>query len=179
MQESHVRLSSIWLSCPNQQSSSVRVASMRCIKLFGAVAALATQMLLFIGCAHRHASAAPNRKVISTYSLWDGMGPPSTDPQFAALGCRGTLTISNLDVNFEPGTLPGCSLPIHQRTIGTLGYWEIREIRVTPRPEVLIFRTGTTPPALRVTDWLGAEEFQRVVADLRNAYQASKPHHRG
>ena len=102
------------------------------------------------------------------------MGPPNTDPQFGALGCLGTLTISNLDVNFEPGESPGCSSPMHQRTMGTLGYWEIREIRVTQRPEVLVFRTGTTPPVLRVTDWVGAEEFQRVVADLRNAYQAWK-----
>jgi hypothetical protein len=28
-----------------------------------------------------------------------------------------------------------------------------------------------------VTDWVGAEAFQRVVADLRNAYQAWKSHH--
>jgi hypothetical protein len=61
--------------------------------------------------------------------------------------------------------------------MGTLGYGELREIRVTQRPEVLIFRTGTTPPALRVTDWVGAEEFQRVVADLRNAYQAWRSQH--
>jgi len=129
-------------------------------------------MVFFTGCANR--GAAPGRKIISTYSLWDGMGPPNTDPQFAALGCLGRLTISNLDVNFEAGTSPGCSAPMHQRTMGTLEYREIREIRVTRRPEVLIFRTGTTPPALRVTDWMGAEEFQRAVADLRNAYQAWK-----
>jgi hypothetical protein len=135
-------------------------------------------MLFFMGCGDRRAAVAQDRKTISTYSLWDGMGPPSTDRQFAALGCRGTLTISNLDVNFEPGTSPGCSSPMHQRTMGTLGYWETREIRVTPRPEVLIFKTGTTPPALRVTDWLGAEEFQRVAADLRNAYQAWQAQHR-
>ena len=153
---------------------------MRCIKLLGAVTVLAAQMLSFTGCAHRRASAsaAPNRKIISTYSLWDGMGPPSTDRQFAALGCLGTLTISNLDVSFEPGKSPGCLSPIHQRTMGTLGYREIREIRVTQRPEVLIFRTGTNPPALRVTDWVGAEEFQRVVAALKKAYQAWKSQHR-
>ena len=56
---------------------------MRCIKLFGAVAAPATQMLFFMGCTHRRA-AAPNRKIISTYSLGDDMGPPSTYRQFAA-----------------------------------------------------------------------------------------------
>jgi hypothetical protein len=94
------------------------------------------------------------------------------------LGCLGRLTISNLDVSFEAGTSPGCSSPMHQRTMGTLEYSEIREIRVTPRPEVLIFRTGTTPPVLRVTDWKGAEEFQRAVADLRNAYHAWKSTHR-
>src|SRR5437763_336539 len=82
-----------------------------------------------------------------------------------------------VEMNFAPGKSPGCSSPMHQRTMGTLGYWEIREIRVTRRPEVLIFRTGTTPPALRVTDWVGSEEFQRVVADLRNAYQAWKSRH--
>lgn len=153
--------------------------SMTCIKLFGAVAVLGTHVLFFTSCAHRRAAPAPDRKVISTYALWDGMGPPSTDRQFAALGCLGTLTISNRDVNFEPGESPGCSSPIHQRTRGTLGYWEIREIRVTPRPEMLIFRTGTTPPALRVTDWVGAEEFKRAVADLRNAYQVWKSQHRG
>ena len=149
---------------------------MRCIKLLGAAAALGAQ-LLFIGCAHRRGVPPQTRKVISTFSLWDGMGPPNTDRQFAALGCLGTLTISNRDVNFAPGTSPGCSLPMHRLTMGTLSYWEIREIRVTPRPEVLIFRTGTTPPALRVTDWVGAEEFQRVVADLRNAYQAWQSSH--
>ena len=165
----------VWASCSNRQRSSGTVASMRCIKLFGAIAALATQMVLFTGCAPRR--TAPVRKIISTYSLWDGMGPPNTDRQFAALGCLGTLTISNLDVNFAPGTSPGCSSPMHQRTMGTLSYREIHEIRVTPRPEVLIFRAGTTPPALRVTDWVGAEEFQRVVADLRSAYQAWQSSH--
>ena len=151
---------------------------MRCIELVAAVAALSTQVLFFSGCIHRRrASPAPTRKIISTYSLWDGMGPPNTDRQFAALGCLGTLTISNVDVTFAPGKSPGCSSPMHQQTMGTLGYWDIREIRVTPRPEVLIFRTGTTPPALRVTDWIGAEEFERVVANLRNAHQAWKSHH--
>ncbi len=146
------------------------------IKLCGAVAALGTQ-LLFIGCAHRRGALPAASKIISTFALWDGMGPPNTDRQFAALGCLGTLTISNLYVDFAPGTSPGCSSPMHQRTMGSLSYREIREIRVTPRPEVLIFRTGTTPPALRVTDWVGAEEFQRVVADLRNAYHAWQSSH--
>jgi hypothetical protein len=150
------------------------VASMRYMKLSGAVAVLATQMVFCTGCARRRAAPASDRTIISTYSLWDGIGPPNTDPQFAALGCLGTLTISNLDMNFEAGTSPGCSSPMHQRTMGTLAYSEIREIRVTRRPEVLIFRTGTAPPALRVTDWTGAEEFQRAVADLQNAYQAWK-----
>jgi hypothetical protein len=150
---------------------------MKCIRLFGVVAALGTHVLFFTGCANRRATAPPAHKIISTYSLWDGMGPPNTDPQFAALGCQGTLTISNLDVTFAPGKLPGCSSPMHQQTMGTLGYGEVREIRVTRRPEVLIFRTGSTPPALRVTDWIGAEEFQRVVADLRNAYQAWTSRH--
>src|SRR6266508_866361 len=137
--------------------------SMTCIKLFAAAAVLGTQVLLSTGCARRHGAPPPNRKIISTHSLWDGLGP---------------LTISNLDVSFAPGKSPGCSSPMHRQTMGTLGYAEIREIRVTPRPEVLIFRTGTTPPALRVTDWVGAEEFQKVVADLRNAYQAWKSQHR-
>jgi hypothetical protein len=143
-------------------------------KLFVSVAALGAQMVLLAGCGHRRAVHPSDRKIIAKYSLWDGMGPPNTDRQFAALGCLGTLTISNLDVNFEPGTSPGCALAMHQRTTGTLGYPEIRAIQVTPRPEVLIFRTGATPPVLRVTDWVGAEQFQRVVADLTNAYQAWK-----
>lgn len=66
---------------------------------------------------------------------------------------------------------------MHQRTMGILGYGEIREIRVTQRPELLIFRAGTDSPALRVTDWVGAADFSRVVADLRNAYQAWKSQH--
>jgi hypothetical protein len=138
--------------------------------LFGAVAALGTQVFLFTGCAHRRAGSPPDRKILAKYSLWDGMGPPNVDRQFAALGCLGTLTISNLDVSFEPGTPPACSLPMHQGTTGTLGYPEIRSIQVTPRPELLIFRTGMTPPALRVTDWTGAKPFQRAVADLTSAY---------
>jgi hypothetical protein len=147
---------------------------MRCMKCLVAVAALGAQVLFFADCAHRRAGRPPDRKVVAKYSLWDGMGRPNTDPQFAAVGCLGTLTISNIDVRFEPGTAPGCSTAMHQRTMGTLGYPEVREIRVTPRPEVLIFKTGTTPPALRVTDWKGAEQFQRVVGDLTNAYQAWK-----
>jgi hypothetical protein len=146
--------------------------------MFAAGAALGTQTLFSTGCAHRRAAPPPDRMIISMYSLWDGMGPPNTDPQFAALGCLGTPTISNRDVNFEPGKSPWCLPPIHQRTMGTLGYWEISEIRVTPRPEVLIFRTGTTPPVLRVTDWIGADEFKRIVTDLRNAYHTWKSQHR-
>src|SRR3989442_10645791 len=110
---------------------------MRCIRLFGAVAALGT--LFVTGCAHRPAPSPPVRRITSTYSLWDGMGPPNTDRQFAALGCLGTLTISNLDMNFAPGTSPGCSSPMHQQTMGILGYGEVRDIRVTRRPEALIF----------------------------------------
>jgi hypothetical protein len=112
-------------------------------------------------------------------SLWDGMGPPSTDRRFDELGCRGTFTISNVDVSFAPGDSPACASPMHQRTMGTLGYGEIREIRVTQRPELLIFRTGTNPPALRVTDWVGAADFNQVVADLRNAYQVWKSRRTG
>jgi hypothetical protein len=147
----------------------------RRIKLVAA-AAVCLQMLFSTGCAHRR-GVPSSRKIISVSSLWDGMGPPSTDRQFAELGCLGTLTISNRDVGFAPGDSPGCSSPMHQRTMGTLSYGEIREIRVTQRPEVLIFTTGTTPPALRVTDWVGAAEFKRVVTDLRNAYQAWKSQH--
>ena len=161
---------------PTKRSSGM-AASMTNIKLLGAVAVFGTQLLFSTGCARRHGAPPPNRTIISTHSLWDGMGPPNTDRQFAALECLGTLTISNLDVSFAPGASPGCSSPMHQGTMGTLRYGEIREIRVTPRPEVLIFRTGTTPPALRVTDWAGAEEFQKVVAELRNAYQAWKLQH--
>jgi len=160
----------------DQRCFSGTAAPMTCIKLFGVIAALGTQVL-FTGCDHRRPSPPPLRKIIAKYSLWDGMGPPNTDRQFAALGCLGTLTVSNLDVNFEAGTSPGCSLAMHQRTTGTLGYQEIRSIQVTPRPEVLIFRKGTTPPALRVTDWVGAEQFQRAVADLTNAYRAWKSQH--
>jgi hypothetical protein len=151
---------------------------MTCMKCFVAVAALGAQVLFFAGCAPRRAGRLPDRKIVAKYSLWDGMGPPNTDPQFAALGCLGTLTISNIDVRFEPGTAPACATAMHQKTMGTLGYPEIREIRVTQRPEVLIFRAGTAPPALRVTDWIGAEQFQRVVADLRNAHQAWKSQQR-
>jgi hypothetical protein len=148
------------------------------IESLGVIAALTAQLLFLTSCVHRRADAPPNRRIIGKYAFWDGMGPPNTDPQFVNLGCRGTLTISNLDVNFEPGSSPGCALRMHQRTTGTLAYAEIREIRVTSRPEVLIFKTGTTPPALRVTDWIGAAEFRRVVAELRNAYQTWKSQHK-
>ena len=95
---------------------------MRCSKLFGAVAALAAQNALLHRLRQSTRYCRPDRTIISTYSLWHGMGPPCTDRQFAALGCPGTLTISNLDVNFEPGKSPGCASPIHQRTTGTLGH---------------------------------------------------------
>lgn len=39
---------------------------------------------------------------------------------------------------------------------------------------IWIFRTGTTPPVLRVTDWIGAKHFQRAVADLTSVYLAWK-----
>jgi hypothetical protein len=84
---------------------------------------------------------------------------------------------SVFSMGFAPGDSPACASPMHQRTMGILGYGEIREIRVTQRPELLIFRAGTDPPALRVTDWVGAANFSRVVADLRNAYQARKSQH--
>ncbi|PWT79645.1 MAG: hypothetical protein C5B57_13600 [Blastocatellia bacterium] len=111
------------------------------------------------------------RKVIATYSLWDGMGPPKNDPRFPKFACVGTLTISTVDVTFTAGTSLGCASPMHQRTVGTLPYRELREIRVTPRPELLIFSKSAEPPALRVTDWVGAQDFQRAVRDLQNAYQ--------
>jgi hypothetical protein len=107
------------------------------------------------------------------------MGPPNTDPRFDELGCRGAFTISNVDVSFASGDSPACTSPMHQRTMGILGYGEIREIRVTQRPELLIFRTGTNPPVLRVTDFVGAADFNRVVADLRNAYQVWKSQRTG
>ena len=96
---------------------------------------------------------------------------PSTDPQFPKFQCAGTLTISNVDVTFTAGTSPGCASSMHQRTAGTLSYSELREIRVTARPELLIFSTDAEPPRLRVTDWIGGPDFHRAVTDLENAYQ--------
>jgi hypothetical protein len=81
------------------------------------------------------------------------------------------LTISNVDVTFTAGTSPGCASSMHQRTAGTLSYSELREIRVTARPELLIFSTDAEPPRLRVTDWIGGPDFHRAVTDLENAYQ--------
>ena len=153
------------------------MAPIKCIKLIPAVAVVIAQVLLSVSCARKPSSVSSSRRIVSVSSLWDGMGPPNTDPRFDELGCRGTFTISNVDVGFAPGDSPGCSSPMHQRTMGTLSYGQIREIRVTQRPEVLIFRTGTTPPTLRVTDWVGAADFNRVVADLRNAYQTWKSQH--
>jgi len=136
-------------------------------------AAFTVATLLTSGCASsvRHTEG---RRTIATYSLWDGMGPPSSDPQFPKLGCAGTLTISNVDVTFAAGTSPGCASSMHQRTVGTLLYSELREIRVTRRPELLIFSKDREPPALRVTDWVGAPDFQRAVTDVQNAYQSWK-----
>jgi len=150
---------------------------MKVIMVLPAVAVVSAQFLFSVNCARKPRPVSSSRKIISVSSLWDGMGPPNTDPRFDELACRGTFTISNLDVGFAPGASPACASPMHQRTVGILSYGEIREIRVTQRPEVLIFRTGTTPPALRVTDWVGAEDFSRVVADLRSAYQAWKLQH--
>ena len=123
--------------------------------------------------APSHPHAAP-RIIIATYDVWDGTGPPRNDPAFAQLGCAGLLTITNVDVTFAPQPSRGCSFPMHQTTRGTLAYREISEIRVTRRPEVLIFKSGTNPPALRVTDWIGGTDFQQAVAMLRSAYEISK-----
>jgi|SRR5262245_9934041 len=150
---------------------------MKCGKFVPAVAVISVHSLFSVDCARKPGSVSSRRTIISVSSLWDGMGPPNTDPRFDELACRGTFTISNVDVAFTPGDSPACSSPMHQRTIGVLSYGEIREIRVTPRPELLIFRTGTAPPALRVTDWVGAADFNRVVADLQGAYQAWKVQH--
>jgi hypothetical protein len=150
---------------------------MKALMLLPAVAVVSAQVLVSVSCARKPSPVSSSRKIISVSSLWDGMGPPNTDPRFDELACRGTFTISNVDIGFAPGDSPACASPMHQRTVGILRYGEIREIRVTQRPEVLIFRTGTTPPALRVTDWVGAEDFNRVVADLRSAYQAWKLQH--
>jgi hypothetical protein len=126
------------------------------------------------GCAASSGHDTAGRKVVATYAFWDGMGPPRGDPQFATLECAGTLTISNVDVTFTPGTSPGCGTPMHQRTVGTLRYDDLREIRVTRRPELLIFSTHSESPALRVTDWTGDRNFQRAVTLLQNAYESWK-----
>jgi len=128
-----------------------------------AIGALTVATLIGSGCAVRHSAG---RRTIATYPLWDGMGPPSTDPQFPKFQCAGTLTISNVDVTFTAGTSPGCASSMHQRTAGTLSYSELREIRVTARPELLIFSTDAEPPRLRVTDWIGGPDFHRAVTDL-------------
>ena len=153
------------------------MAPMKCIRLVPAVAVVSAQVLLAVSCARKPSSVSSSRRIVSVSSLWDGMGPPNTDPRFDELGCRGTFTVSTVDVGFTPGDSPACASPMHQRTMGILGYGEIREIRVTQRPELLIFRVGTDPPALRVTDWVGAADFSRLVADLKNAYQAWKSQH--
>jgi hypothetical protein len=137
-----------------------------------AAAALTIATFLSSGCAPFSVRHTARRRTIATYSLWGGMGPPSTDPQFPKFECAGTLTISNVDVTFADGKSPGCASPKHQRTVGTLPYSELREIRVTRRPELLIFSKDAEPPALRVADWVGAADFQRAVTDLQNAYQS-------
>jgi hypothetical protein len=143
---------------------------MACVKT-AAAAALTIAMFLSSGCSLSSGRHAASRRTIAAYSFWDGMGPPSTDPQFPKFACVGTFTISNLDVTFAPGTAAGCASPMHQRTVGTLAYSDLREIRVTRRPELLIFSKNAAPPALRVTDWVGAADFQRAVTDLQTAYQ--------
>src|SRR5262245_15803164 len=104
-----------------------------------AVIVLTVTAFLSMRCAMFRGEHTAGRKVIATYSLWDGMGPPKNDPQFPKFECVGTLTISSVDVTFTAGTSLGCASPLHQRTVGTLLYRELREIRVTPRPELLIF----------------------------------------
>lgn len=143
---------------------------MASVRMSAAATLIAT--VLVSACASFSDRAMASRKTIATYSLWDGMGPPKTDPQFAKLECVGTLTISNVDVTFAAGNSPGCASPMHQRTVGTLPFSNLREIRVTQRPELLIFSKDAEPPALRVTDWVGAADFQRAVTDLQNAYQS-------
>src|SRR5689334_19463827 len=93
-----------------------------------AAAALSIATLLGSGCAPFSRRDTARRRIIATYSLWDGMGPPSSDPQFSKWACVGTFTISNLDVTFAAGTSPGCATPMHQRTAGTLAYSDLREI---------------------------------------------------
>src|SRR6516225_2673872 len=119
---------------------------MACVRM-SAVAALTVAAFLSIRCATFRGGHTAARTVIATYSLWDGMGAPKGDPQFPEFECRGTLTISTVDVTFRAGASPGCAQ--HQRTVGTLPYCELREIRVTTRPELLIFSKNAEPPALR------------------------------
>lgn len=141
------------------------------------VASLAAFLLFCVGCAtlfHRNAST---RRVIGTYSLWSGMGPPMSDARFAEFSCAGIFVVTTVDVSFAPGKSKGCSDPRQQRVTGTLPYSELREIRVMNRPEVLIFKTGTNPPALRVTDWKNGEQYRRAVTDLQVAYRDWKRRH--
>jgi hypothetical protein len=130
--------------------------------------------VLFPACASVRHQQPIARTIIATFDAWDGMGPPQSDPNFARLGCAGLLTITNVDVTFEPGTSRACATPMHEATRGTLAYGDIREIRITKRPEVLIFRNGANPPALRVTDWIGGKDFEQAVALLQGAYEISK-----
>lgn len=145
---------------------------MVCVRRFLA-AALTAATFVGAGCARSSSPDAVRRQTIARYSLWDGMGPPRSDPQFSRFECAGSLTISNVDVSFV-GTSPACALSMHHGTAGTLAYSDVREIRVTSRPELLIFSTHRQPPAVRVTDWDGAADFQRAVSDLQNAYGSWK-----
>ena len=145
--------------------------------LFVRVRALVTLVLFCTGCAtlfNRHAST---RRVISSYSLWSGMGPPISDPRFDEFSCNGTFTVTSEDVSFAAGDSKGCADPRQQRVVGTLSYSELREIRVMKRPELLIFKAGTIPPALRVTDWQNGPQYRRAVKDLQVAYAEWKRHH--
>ena len=92
--------------------------------------------------------------------------------------CHGRHAQWHVDVSFTAGESKGCNDPRQLRVTGTLPYSELREIWVMKRPEVLIFKTGAEPPALRVTDWVSGNDFQRAVRDLRKAYQGWKSHHR-
>jgi hypothetical protein len=134
--------------------------------------------LLLAGCSTLVPRRTEQRRVLGTYSLWSGMGPPISDRRFPEFSCKGTFLISNVDVSFTAGESKGCHDPRQLRVTGTLPYSELREIRVMKRPEVLIFKTGAEPPVLRVTDWVSGNDFQRAVRDLRTAYQGWKSHHR-
>src|SRR5204863_8674635 len=52
------------------------LSSMDRIRLFGAIAAGTLVLVLFTGCSGRRPAAPFDREIISTYSIWHGMGPP-------------------------------------------------------------------------------------------------------